>query len=410
MLFVEGEGVEELAIEVVGFEFKGAIVDPDHAVVVAAADEEFEGVAEGTGGFEMAAATAGDHVDGTSFADGGTVFEGPSALIRMDVAVPHDVDLVLVVEGGEVTGIQVASGAEVGFPEVAVVVFIGAVNGVVVAGEFPFGGGLGEGLIEPLVLFGVGVALFVGIDEEELSVSVGEGVVVFGIGEGDVAVVVVGVLFVVAEDGEEGDTGDEGIHAGEEVFDPVGFVFPGADEIAGVEEEVGALFPSEVGEFSGDFGVALGVADDGEGEGDVRAGIGLEGANFGGERRGTFLGLGDGLIEILGAGFELSERDFVEAVLGFLDGGDFSAFGCLAVLNLAFASLVAFPHHGDAGLVDELEVRFDDEFLGVEDLIRDGFLCEVGVMLEFFLNPLFASDFLVELNGAKLSEVGEVFI
>ena len=179
--------------------------------------------------------------------------------------------------------------------------------------------GGGELLGKPLVLFGTGVAFLVGVDHEEAGVSVGEGVEVFGCGDGNVVVVVGGVLFVIAENGVEGHAGDEGFHAGEEVVDPLVFDTAGVHEVAGVEKEIGPLGPGHFGECSGDGGVALGVADDGEGEGGSGAGVGLEGTDFGVEsleavRAGGFAA---GAVEVLRAGLESFDAEFVNGAVAF---------------------------------------------------------------------------------------------
>lgn len=180
-------------------------VDPDHGVMMSSLDNVGEGGAEGSGSFEMTAATAGDEVDGASLVHRLVVIEGPGAFVGMNVAVPDEVDVVLMGKVREVTGVEIAAGAFVGLPEFAVVVLVSGVGGLVMAEDFPVFFRFGKLLGEPFVLLRVGVAFLVGIDHEEAGVAVGEGVIVFGCWNRNVVVIMSGVLFVVSEDGEEGD-------------------------------------------------------------------------------------------------------------------------------------------------------------------------------------------------------------
>gem|GEM_PF-2617524 len=84
---------------------EGGAVDPDHGVVVAASHDVGEGGTEGAGGFEVAAA-AGDEMNGSVFFDGLVVVDGPGAFVGMDVAIPNDIDLMLV---REVAGVEIGS-------------------------------------------------------------------------------------------------------------------------------------------------------------------------------------------------------------------------------------------------------------------------------------------------------------
>ena len=52
VVFVQNEGVKELAFEVVGFVFESRSVHPDHGVMVAAAQEVGKRCAEGAVGFK----------------------------------------------------------------------------------------------------------------------------------------------------------------------------------------------------------------------------------------------------------------------------------------------------------------------------------------------------------------------
>ena len=110
----------------------------NHHIVMAMTDVVLKERPSGRGILEAATTTAGDHVERCVFLYGFAVADRPGAFVRMNVAVPDDVHLVLFVQGHELARAPVAVGTVIGFPKISVIIGIGRIGWMMVANEFPF--------------------------------------------------------------------------------------------------------------------------------------------------------------------------------------------------------------------------------------------------------------------------------
>ncbi len=139
----------------------------------------------------------------------------------LNVSVPNDVDIVLLVQRHQFADAHVAARSDIGFPQIAVIVFIGTERRMMMANQLPSGRGVAQRLIEPSVLFAGRVHFSVRIDHKEVCVAEFEFVVVFGIGQPNVIEVIPRVLFMVAQHGIKRDVTNQRFEAGEKVLGPM---------------------------------------------------------------------------------------------------------------------------------------------------------------------------------------------
>ena len=285
------------------------------------------------------------------------------------MAVPDHIDAVAVEEFRQRADPHVTPGA-LALPEVPVVVLVGGVRRVVVGDELPDhvrSAVLLRALerrklsLEPLVLLAVRANVLVGIDREEDRVAVPERIVVFGGGHVHVAIVVVGVLLVVADHRIHAHAREERAHAREELVHPLPLDWPLIDEIAGNEQEVGPQPPDLLGQTAIDRRVALGVAHHGEGEGGLRPRCGLKRANITLEPRlATFL-LDEHLIVVPGLGGEPVERGGMQEAI-VARGIDVAVeSGRLAESNPHLRGPAHLAHHADARAGGVLQVGLHEK-------------------------------------------------
>ena len=215
--------------------------------------------------------------------------------------------------------------------------------------------------LQPLVLLAPRAAVLVGVDREELRVAIFERVVVLGRRHVHVAVVVVGVLLVVADHGVEADPGEERAHAREELVHPLPLDGPLIDQIARDEQEVGPQPPDLLGEAAVHLGVALRVAHHGEGEGRLRKRRGLKGTHVSLEPGVAAVFLDEHLVVVAGLRLEPGEPGGVqEAVvarrlrLAVEPGG-------LTEPDADLGGPIHFAHHVDARPGGVLEVGLHQE-------------------------------------------------
>ena len=167
-----------------------------------------------------------------------------------------------------------------------------------------------------------------------------------------------------------------------------------------------------MGKGASDLGVALGVADHSKGPGSLRAGIGLEGADFGNQflRAIGSLGLGFGAIEILGAGLEAFDTKFMKRAFA---GGFESlfAFGGFSIVEGAGGTLGSLPHDRDASFGGELQVGRDDPLeRKVGRKILGGGLDQFGIVAELMRDSIRGGHIFVNGGRDQLSGEGVVFI
>ena len=104
-----------------------------------------------------------------------------------------------------------------------------------------------ECLIKPLILFGIWRDISIGIDHEEIDITLAERVVVLGIWQREVPVVVAGILLMIAEHRLHRDAREQTTHPREELIRPVPLEGSGTGEVAWVNQEARALLPDVIG-------------------------------------------------------------------------------------------------------------------------------------------------------------------
>jgi len=92
------DGVKQSTLQIKGLDFHRTPVDGHHAVMMSVFDVVLEEGAEWAGGFQVAASSTGDHVDGALLLDGLTLMNRPRSLVAVNVTAPDDIHMKLFVQ------------------------------------------------------------------------------------------------------------------------------------------------------------------------------------------------------------------------------------------------------------------------------------------------------------------------